>query len=271
MKYIFIIVFLCGLLLTACDSSQVDAGMVIPEIETYCEYLLTEESDYVHYNNEQNVQNAINTDEPVEIIKTTDNGYVTEIPKTDAYTPPNNRELAATILHISPEIELYVYWFMTPLEGRSFVYTYDTFTEKNDFLRQFNSYTRLGEPSVHDWSWVVFGANTDLYDFFIFRMGLACAPWRDYDWNYNNTYPDFFYYMASSVRFSGEVLPFGEVVVLPWETSYIFAHTDVGFLDETGRRRYVTLRVNVGDYGQPLILGELNYFDNKANCPSCAS
>ena len=65
-------------------------------------------------------------------------------------------------------------------------------------------------------------------------------------------------------------MPFGDAVIVPWVTSYIYAHAGVSFFDETGRRRYVTLRVNVGDYGSPLILGEIAYFGNSADCPSCA-
>ena len=172
-------------------------------------------------------------------------------------------DLDVTIMHIGPEIELYAFWFMTPFMDGLPVYVDEFMLTKNNFLQTFSSYTRIGEPSVRDISWVIFSANTDLHDFQLFTMHMACDPLTIYD------YPNYFYYMASSIGLPSMNLPCGQAVIAPWSPSYIHAHTGVSFLDEAGQRRYVTLKTNVGDYGPPLILDEIAYFGNRADCPWC--
>ncbi|MCL2386603.1 MAG: hypothetical protein FWC89_03535, partial [Defluviitaleaceae bacterium] len=150
MKHKFIFYFVFGLILTACSNAPAYTDMISPTKDAYC----------THGNITHNI--------PPEIIETTDINDTLQTPQMDNDGQPSEDNWAVTIMHMSNEMELYAFWFMTPFMDGLAVYVDEFMLEKNNFLQTFNAYTRIGEPSENDLSWVVFSANTDLYDFQFF-------------------------------------------------------------------------------------------------------
>jgi|GEM_PF-1862639 len=169
-------------------------------------------------------------------------------------TRPNcsaaNGGMDVSVVHSPSDIELVAAWIID--------WHVDTQNAKNNFLQQFYAYTTLDNPYSHANSWVIFGANTNLYDFQFFRVGQVCDPWVD---------DEFHLFYVGALIDSQDILAFGEPIVVPWHPGGTMPGFGIRFLDKDGQRHNFTLNANEGSGFPPMFI--LSFVD-RIYCPHCA-